>query len=82
MQELSVLNESRDAENNPFAGNMPQTYSQQKTVDPSALAQPNKGCVFCKNNNYHSTFYRSHALKVPVNVLVTIISFYTIGKTE
>ncbi|XP_018018779.1 uncharacterized protein LOC108675289 [Hyalella azteca] len=24
---------------------------------------PNKGCVFCKNNGYHSTFYKAHSLK-------------------
>ncbi|XP_071537705.1 uncharacterized protein [Panulirus ornatus] len=61
MQELSVVSAARDAGHLPYSGNMLQTYPHQKTstITPGSV----KGCVFCKNNNYHSTFYKSHILK-------------------
>ncbi|CAL4069010.1 unnamed protein product, partial [Meganyctiphanes norvegica] len=51
MEELAVTVKGTDNDYRPrIPTNMPQT--------PEI-----KGCVFCKNNGYHGTFYKSHMLK-------------------
>nr|XP_027234683.1 uncharacterized protein LOC113826019 [Penaeus vannamei] len=56
MEELS-LNETF----NYGQGNN-RSWTSQHAIQKNAVTSV-KGCVFCKNNNYHSTFYRSHSLK-------------------
>ncbi|XP_063603283.1 uncharacterized protein LOC134779208 [Penaeus indicus] len=58
MEELS-LNETF----NYGQGNNRSWSSQHAMQKTTGSITSIKGCVFCKNNNYHSTFYRSHSLK-------------------
>ncbi|KAK4300046.1 hypothetical protein Pmani_027724 [Petrolisthes manimaculis] len=58
MQELSLLSTARDPNNEMPSGNIRSPLGQ-----PNVQASIARGCVFCKNNNYHATFYKSHTLK-------------------
>ena len=59
-----------------FIENSPPPSPVSKTMLPynssvlSISSPMNKSCVFCKNNSYHTTFYRSHKLKVNIFELV------------
>ncbi|XP_050726054.1 uncharacterized protein LOC127003418 [Eriocheir sinensis] len=59
MQELSLLTGGKDMGNLSYSSTHP--CHKPSPAYQSSLAS--KGCVFCKNNNYHSTFYKSHVLK-------------------
>nr|XP_045624894.1 uncharacterized protein LOC123774564 isoform X2 [Procambarus clarkii] len=68
MQELSMIVGATDAGHLLQDGSMLHAYTQQKTPVMTPVTTTSKGCVFCKNNNYHSTFYKSHSLK-PVRLI-------------
>ncbi|KAG7170670.1 uncharacterized protein LOC121864194 [Homarus americanus] len=63
MQELALVSGARDVAHLSYNGNMLNSYTPPKSPVMSPANSPTKGCVFCKNNNYHSTFYKSHTLK-------------------
>lgn len=63
MQELSFLTDARGMGNLSYGNSALPKYPSQKPTPPISVPMSNKGCVFCKNNNYHSTFYKSHVLK-------------------
>uniref|UniRef100_A0A0N7ZCV9 Nanos-type domain-containing protein n=1 Tax=Scylla olivacea TaxID=85551 RepID=A0A0N7ZCV9_SCYOL len=63
MQELSFLTDARGMGNLSYNNSALPTHPSQKPATATSLPFSTKGCVFCKNNNYHSTFYKSHVLK-------------------
>lgn len=67
MQELALITNEADE-------SKLQQHNSTLTPFQSPPPTPTKGCVFCKNNCYHSTFYKSHVLKVSVFVFLLNIS--------
>ncbi|XP_076053271.1 uncharacterized protein LOC143032414 [Oratosquilla oratoria] len=62
MEELAAYKAQRCGDSQDYSKRMNLDFHRED-VSQMQKNEVGKGCVFCKNNNYHATFYTSHTLK-------------------